>query len=166
MSVDQRTGFEERRLELMRKHFDSSPVVKAYYRKRRRAVLGGFLGSLVLLMLGLLLLKSFVIAYEGQAGYARIVAPALVGQAETGLAIQLLGPDPISTQIAAALVPILPRRAPVAIPAQPEQQAPLADAVAPASPGADTQDPSPQDGVLTAPPPELARPRAVLQLTQ
>jgi hypothetical protein len=166
MSVDQRTEFEERRLQLMRKHFESGPLAKAYYRKRRRNILGGFLGSMVLLMLGLLLLKSFMIAYEGQAGYARIVAPALAGQAENGLAVQLLGPDPISTEIAAALAPILPRRAPVALPVQLEEQAPILDADAAASPGADSQDPSPQNGALTAPSSELARPRAVLQLTE
>jgi hypothetical protein len=165
MSVDQRTGFEERRLDLMRKHFDQSPKVRAYYRKRRMAVLAGLLGSFAVLALGLLLLKSFVIAYEGQAGYARIVGSVVVGQPPDTLAARLLGPDPISTELAAMLAPILPARAPVQASAPPlrgtdsvtptrAEQSGQDTALAPVLP--DENAPKPLDA---------APPRAVLQLT-
>ncbi len=159
MSVDQRTGFEERRLQLMRKHFDNRPVVKAYYRKRRRALLGGFLGSLVFLMLGLLLLKSFVLAYEGPNGYAQITAPAMAGRPPDSLVLRLIGPDPISNEIASILAPILPKRA------NRGTSAPMVQQDAPLALTNDVPEERPDRAALPAPAQETQRPRAVLQLT-
>jgi hypothetical protein len=165
MSVDQRTGFEERRLELMRKHFDKSPVVKAYYRKRRRALLGGFLGSLAFLVLGLLLLKSFMLAYEGPNGYAQITAPAMAGRPPDSLVLRLIGPDPISTEIASILAPILPKRANRGTSAPPAVPAPMAQQDAPLAAANTMSEERPDRAALPAPAQETPRPRAVLQLT-
>ena len=166
MSVEQRSGFEERRLELMRKHIDKNPLVRAYYRKRRRALFGAFLGSVVVVMLVLVMLKSFIIAYEGQGGYERMVAPVLAGQAPDGLVVRLLRPDPISEEIASMIVSILPARAPVPVPSPA-----FAPQALQGEPDIfDTQDArgNAQSADMTVPanPQDMSRPRAVLQLAE
>lgn len=106
MTINQKTEFEQRRLAVMRAHIKKDPKVRQIRRKRKRAVLGSVLGSLVALGVAFILIKSFILTLEGQGGYARIVAPVLDGLDEESLLMRALGPDPVSTEIAAFLRPI------------------------------------------------------------
>ncbi len=106
---EQRCEFEQRRLAVMRKHLANDPKLKVIRRKRKLSVFASVIGSFIVIGVAMVLLKAFVIAHEGQQGYARIVAPALQGQADGSVMHLLLRPDPVSTDMAAVIAPILPR---------------------------------------------------------
>lgn len=115
----QKCDFEQRRLAVMRKHLASDPKLKLIRRKRKRAVLASVVGSFVVMGVVMVLIKAFVIALEGPQAYTRMIAPVLQGQAEGSVIEMVLRPDPVSTELAAVLAPILPRQTP-------PSQAPLA----------------------------------------
>lgn len=111
MTEEQKAEFEQRRLAVMRAHVRNDPKHRTFRRKRRLAMVRSVLGSLVALGVALLLIKSFILALEGQGAYARMVAPMLEGQAEGSILARALGPDPASSQIAAMVRPLLRDRA-------------------------------------------------------
>lgn len=108
MQTSQKNEFEQRRSALMKKHIESDPRLRAERRKRRLSIAFSMAGSLVTIAVVTLLIKSFLLAIHGPQGYAQMVAPVLHGQDRESLAVQLLGADPLSTEIAAFLRPMLP----------------------------------------------------------
>ena len=108
---EQKCEFEQRRLAVMRKHLANDPKLKAVLRKRKRSLFASVIGSLVVIGVVMVLIKGFMIAHEGSQGYARLIAPALQGQAEGSVLGLMLRPDPVSTELAAIIAPILPRPA-------------------------------------------------------
>lgn len=108
MQTSQRNEFEQRRSALMRKHIENDPKLRAVRRKRRLSVVFSVAGSLVTIAVVTLLIKSFLLAVHGPQGYAQMVAPVLYGQDHDSFAVQLLGVDPLSTEISAFLRPMLP----------------------------------------------------------
>ena len=111
MTEEQKTEFEQRRLAVMRAHVRNDPKHRKFRRKRRLAMARSVLGSIVALGVALVLIKSFILALEGQGAYARMVAPMLERQAEGSILARALGPDPASSQIAAMVRPLLRDRA-------------------------------------------------------
>lgn len=114
MEATQKAEFEQRRLSVVRRHMKNDPKQRAARRKRKVAIFYSFLGSLVVVALVLLLIKSFVLAVHGPRGYTQMVAPILEGQPSDAVVAQLFGPDPISDEIAAMLRPFLPSMADIA----------------------------------------------------
>lgn len=117
MTNEQKAEFEQRRLKVMRAYVKNDPKLRQFRRKRKRAVAASVLGSLVALGVALVLIKSFILAMEGQDGYARMVAPMMEGQSEGAVVARALGPDPVSAEIAALLRPLF-RDAQTAAPAE------------------------------------------------
>lgn len=110
MTDDQKKEFQQRRGSVMRRHMEADPKIRALRRKRKRSMLASLLGSVVVFAVALLLIKSFMLAVHGPRDFARIISPMVEGQDAQSLAVRLLGPDRVSTEIAALLEPILPRR--------------------------------------------------------
>jgi len=111
MTSEQRLEFEQRRLAVMRTHVQDNPVLRRHHRTRRLAVARSVLGSFIVFGAVLLLIKSFIIAFEGPEEYADMVAPLLAGQSDGAVLARAVGPDPLSTGIAAVVSPLLPDRA-------------------------------------------------------
>ncbi|MGL4415453.1 hypothetical protein [Roseinatronobacter monicus] len=110
MTRDQKTEFEQRRLAVMRAHVQSDPALRRFRRKRTLSVVRSVLGSFIVFGMALLLIKSLIIAFEGPDAYASMVSPLLEGQAHDAVLARALGPDPLSTGIAAAVSPLFPDR--------------------------------------------------------
>jgi hypothetical protein len=110
MTTEQKAAFEKRRLSVMRAHLSKDPKLRQYRRKRKRALVASVLGSLAVLLVALMLIKSFVILLEGAEGYAQIVAPILDSQSAGGVIVRALGPDPVSTFIVDIVRPIFSDR--------------------------------------------------------
>ena len=114
MTDEQRRQFAQRRQQVQRKHVENDPKIRAMRRQRRRARFGAVLGSVFAFAVAMLLIKSFVLAMHGPREFARMVAPVLEGQTADSVPSRLLGPDPVSTEIAAMLQPLLPQRTTIA----------------------------------------------------
>lgn len=119
MISEQHRQFEERRLEVMRKYTANSPELRKLRRRRYRMMFTSFLGSVVVTMVVLALLKSFLMAYEGQAGYARLITPFVEAHDADSIVGMALLPDPVTTAVSAAIAPILPRKSAFDAPARP-----------------------------------------------
>lgn len=110
MTREQKTEFEQRRLAVMRAHVRNNPALRRYRRARGFRVARSVLGSFVVFGVMLLVIKSFIIAFEGPEAYAAMVSPLLEGQSEGAVLGRALGPDPLSTGIAAAVSPLFPEK--------------------------------------------------------
>lgn len=110
MTTEQKIEFEQRRLAVMRAHVKNDPKLRRYRRKRRLAVVRAILGSFIVLGVALLLIKSLIIAFEGPEAYADMVSPLLEGQTDDAVLARTLGPDPLSTGIAAVVSPLFAER--------------------------------------------------------
>lgn len=121
MLTEQKVEFELRRQRLMRKHRESDPELKALRRKRKRSRRFALLSSVVGFGMVMLLLKGFLLAFHGPQGYAQIVAPITQTQAADTFVMRIVAPDPISTEIAAMLRPILPQRAATQVATRPAE---------------------------------------------
>ena len=108
MQTDQKAEFQKRRMAVLKHHIANDPKLRAERRKRKLSILFSVAGSLVVTAVVLLLLKSFLLAHHGPRGYAQIMAPVLQGLDRESIAGQIFGADPVSTEIAAILRPILP----------------------------------------------------------
>ncbi len=109
MTDEQKKQFEQRREQVRRRHIENDPKIRALRRKRTRAVIGSLVGSVFAFAVAMVLIKSFVLAVHGPRELARTVAPVLEEQAAESVMARLLGPDPVSTEIAAMLQPLLPQ---------------------------------------------------------
>ena len=107
MTIEQKCEFEQRCMEVHRKHLANDPKFRAMRRKRRLGILVSVTGSMLGVAFAMVLLKSFVLAHHGPRDYAQIVAPMLEGRADSSLAARLFGIDPVSAEIAALLRPLL-----------------------------------------------------------
>ncbi|WP_296479138.1 hypothetical protein [Roseinatronobacter sp.] len=106
MTEAQRAEFERRRLAILQSSIKNDPKHRQYTRKRRLSVTASILGSFVVFGVVLLLLKSFILALEGQDAYTQMVAPILQSQPEGGVIALAVAPDPVSTGIAEMLKPL------------------------------------------------------------
>ena len=106
MTEAQRAEFEQRRLAIMAASIKKDPKHRQYTRKRRLSVTASILGSFVVFAVVLLLLKSFILALEGQEGYTQMVAPIVQNQPEGGMITLAVAPDPVSMGIAAMIKPL------------------------------------------------------------
>lgn len=109
MTNEQKSEFEQRRLKVVRRHVENDPKIRALRRKHKRRIVTSVIGSVVALFMAMVFIKGFVLAVHGPQDYARIVAPMLDGASAGSLSARLLGPDPVTREIAAILQPILPR---------------------------------------------------------
>ncbi len=114
MTPDQKCEFEQRRIEVQRKHLANDPKLRAMRRKRKLSIAFSVTGSVIAVAFAMVLLKSFVLAHHGPRDYAQIVAPMLEGRADSSLAARLFGIDPVSAEIAGLLRPLLPAGSTVA----------------------------------------------------
>lgn len=114
MSLEQKEDFQKRRLKVMRRHVANDPKLRKARRKRRTSVVVSVLGSMVAVAGFLILLKSFVLAVHGPRDYAQMVAPMLESDLSGGVVARALSADPVSTEIAAFLRPMLPRQTDIA----------------------------------------------------
>ncbi|ATX66837.1 hypothetical protein [Roseinatronobacter bogoriensis] len=106
MTEAQRAEFEQRRLAVLQASIKKDPRHRQYARKRRLSVVASVLGSFVVFGVVLLLIKSFIMAFEGQEAYVQMVAPIMETQPEGGVIALAIAPDPASTAIAALLKPL------------------------------------------------------------
>ncbi len=108
MTPEQELDFKKRRMRVVQKHLKNDPKYRKMRRARRMSLFSSVLGSVVTLGVFLLLLKSFVLALNGPRDYAALVAPMVEGQSESSIVARLLTIDPVSSQIAGLIAPMLP----------------------------------------------------------
>ena len=125
MTPEQLCEFEQRRLEMMRKHVATDPALRRVRRQRHWMTIKSIFASAIVVAVALMLLKAFVIAYEGEQGYARLVGPIIETQDEDSYIGIALKPDPVTTEVADFMSSFVPRRGIQEPPARPtplEQQ--------------------------------------------
>ncbi len=115
MTPEQELDFKRRRMKVVKKHLKNDPKLRRTRRQRRMSVLTSVLGSVVMLGVFMLLLKSFVLALNGPRDYAQLVEPLLQGQPDSSFITQALAVDPVSEQIADMIAPMLPTVTNVAV---------------------------------------------------
>lgn len=112
MTPEQKHAFDQRRQTLMHKHMQRDPRVRAALRMRRLGMLRGVLGCGATLMLTLMLVKGFLLAFHGGQGYAQMLAPVLAQHAPESVLHRTLAADPVAEVIAGLIAPLLPHAAP------------------------------------------------------
>lgn len=110
MTLEQKEDFQKRRNKVMRRHIANDPKLRKARRQRRRSVALSVLGSLVAVAGFMVVLKSFVLAVHGPRDYAQMVAPMVESNLAGGIVGKAFSADPISTEIAAFLRPMLPQQ--------------------------------------------------------
>jgi hypothetical protein len=130
MTNEQRSEFEQRRLNVVRQHVANDPKIRALRRKRKWKVVTSVLGSVVAVAVAMVLIKSFVLAVHGPRDFAQIMAPVLDGTTAGSVPSLLFGPDPVSSELAAILQPLLPGSTRLAVTAP---EAPMTPDIAGAS---------------------------------
>ncbi len=110
MTPEQLCEFEQRRLEMMRKHMANDPDMRRLRRKRYLMVMKSLLTSAVVMAVVLMLIKAFIMTYEGQAGYARLIEPYVETRDDASLISTALRPDPVSAKVAGFMSSFVPRR--------------------------------------------------------